>query len=582
LAFGVTGNLLNILTIMKKYAIILFILVLIGVGLTVLFFTQDEKLDQTVFIETTESIRNLQSLDKNLLLLLNQSRFDPQFDNEQLGELNYQISEEFDNLRYNALFEEIEKSAELSEAVVRFKEKFDSRDDVLNSYIDGNTEISQSLSKVQSLSSQLQVDVNIGAQKELIDALTENKAELLALALGEESDTSLALIDSPENLSPETGSMLGSYNTAVSNINDLKLDTLRAFKRLSELETGGLIDTIERHYVSYHNQAIGGSTLLRNGLIAYGSLLFASLLFFGIKIRENYANLEQQVADRTAQIEATLGELQESQEQLIQSEKMASLGQMVAGVAHEINTPLGYVNSNIETLSLNFEDINLVMTDLDELMNAVAQPDRDNKEVTRRMVKTLNTFKRTETSELMEESTQLLNDGSFGLGEISKLVGSLKDFARLDRQNSEQVDLHECLESSITIASNHIRENSVEVIKDFSELPKISCFPSKLNQLFLNIITNGCQAMKNKGGDLTIKTSVIDNYATVSFTDQGMGMDEETQQKMFDPFFTSKEIGEGTGLGLSIAYKIIEAHKGKIDVASTLGEGTTITIGVPC
>lgn len=566
---------------MKKYIIILFLLVSIGVGLAVLFFSQDEKLDQTVFIQTTESIRNLQSLDKNLLLLLNQSRFNPQFDNEQLGELNYQISEEFDNLRYEALFEEIEQSQDLSEAVNQFEEKFGARDEVLSTYIDGNSTISQSFLTVQTLSSELQANETIGAQNELTNIVNSNKAELLSLALGVASESQLRPVAKPNNPAAELAATLDDYNSAIDSVNELKQETTDAFKRLSQLETGGLLDTIEKHYVSYHNQAIGGSNLLRNSLIAYGILLFSALLFFGFKIRQNYTDLEQQVTDRTAEINHTLEELQESQEQLIQSEKMASLGQMVAGVAHEINTPLGYVNSNIETLSLNFTDLNTVMDDIKELMMSVQRPNRDNREITERLMQTLRSYRRVEAPELMEESTQLLSDGAYGLVEISKLVSSLKDFARLERQTSEQIDLHECIESSITIASNHVRENNVTVVRNFSELPKIACFPSKLNQLFLNIITNACQAMSNNGGELTVTTKQQDEHVRIDFSDQGVGMDEETKQKMFDPFFTSKEIGVGTGLGMSIAYKIIEAHKGSIEVESVVGEGTVLSIILP-
>ena len=182
---------------------------------------------------------------------------------------------------------------------------------------------------------------------------------------------------------------------------------------------------------------------------------------------------------------------------------------------------------------------------------------------------------------IAEENIQLLNDGAYGLIEISKLVSSLKDFARLDRKNSEQIDIHKCINSSVTIASNHIKDNNVNIILEYGEVPAISCFPSKLNQLFLNIITNACQAMKEKGGNLTIKTSHDEQNINISFADQGCGMDEETKHKMFDPFFTTKDVGEGTGLGMSISYKIIEAHNGNITVNSIIETGTVIDIQLP-
>ena len=175
----------------------------------------------------------------------------------------------------------------------------------------------------------------------------------------------------------------------------------------------------------------------------------------------------------------------------------------------------------------------------------------------------------------------MLEDGLYGLSEISKLVISLKDFSRLDRKATEQVDINECIESTLTIASNNIAESNVTVDKQLGEIPKIACFPSKLNQLFLNIITNACQAMKESGGSLEVRSELTDAGIRIVVKDDGVGMDQETKQQMFDPFFTSKEIGEGTGLGMSIAYKIVEAHNGTIEVTSELNEGTEISIILP-
>jgi len=169
---------------MKKYVLILVILILVGVGLGAQFFTQDEKLDQTVFIETTESIRNLQALDKELLLLLNQSRFDSEFDHLQIYELDYQISEEFDNLRYEALFEEIENSPELSSAIESFRTQFESREPLLDAYEEGNVEVAESLVNVAKLRASLQSNQDISSQLELANSFNLNEAQLFRLALG--------------------------------------------------------------------------------------------------------------------------------------------------------------------------------------------------------------------------------------------------------------------------------------------------------------------------------------------------------------------------------------------------------------
>lgn len=565
---------------MKKYAIILLIMIAIGVGLAVQNATQTQRLDQTVFLQTTESIRNLQSLDKNLSVLLNQSRYRAGFDHEQLLDTNYEISEEFDNLRFDALFEEIEGSPELSAAVQAFEEQFVTREEELEDYIGANTKITDGLLSISQLQSTITDIPEIGRVNSEIYRLTIGGDE------GADADTLLSpLAELQFNAQAELSPSISVFREAAGNIFGNHAEATSIFDSLIQKNTGPLLDQIETEYTAYHNRAIGGSTQFRNALIVYGFVLLGTLIFFGYQIRKNYVSLEQQVADRTAEIAQAYVELQESQEQLIQSEKMASLGEMVAGVAHEINTPLGYVSSNLETLNLNLRDLGEVLSGVEDILAEVKSGQRDKKQVSAKLRETLRSYQRVEAGEIFSESEQLLGDGAYGLSEISKLVISLKDFARLDRQSSEQVDVHNCINSSITIASNHIKENNVQVIRQFADLPKINCIPSKLNQLFLNTITNACQAMSDGGGELAISTSMAADAdvesVQINIKDQGVGMDESTLQKMFDPFFTSKEIGQGTGLGMSIAYKIVAAHQGSIRAESAVGEGTEIIIVLP-
>ncbi len=254
---------------------------------------------------------------------------------------------------------------------------------------------------------------------------------------------------------------------------------------------------------------------------------------------------------------------------------------MVAGVAHEMNTPLAYVSSNVTSVISNMNDINKSLVNIQSLYDELKSPQRDNNKVAQLVKKTVIDYEQLETAEIYEESKELLEDGSHGLGEISNLVVSLKDFARLDRQTTESVAIESCLDNTLTIAINHIKENQVTVEKNYGSTPEIECIPSKLNQLFLNIVTNAAQAIGIEGGRLTITTEHIGEKISIRFSDTGSGMDEATKQKMFDPFFTSKPIGEGTGLGMSIAYKIIEAHKGSIEVESEVNVGTVITVTLP-
>ena len=556
---------------MKIYATILLLMVLIGITLTVYLVSTGSRLDQTVFQQTTKSIRSLQAIDKTLQQLLTKSQFVGVADHQQLDELNYQLSEEFDNLRYDALFEEIEGSPILSHAVQHADQLFNLRDQYLESYLALNRDFASALNDLRNDTFLLRHTND--TERSSTDLLTLNQINLLLmdLATGMPGSLDTNLLQNPTT----------NLEAHAQKIARLYPQTIAALERVSQVPIAEQLDKIEEAYTDFHNQAIAKANRFRNALIIYGFALLTALLFFAGQIRRNYLYLEHQVAERTREIKRAFEELRESQEQLIQSEKMASLGQMVAGVAHEINTPLGYVSSNLDALKLNFSDLNPVIEQLGMVLLEARRKPQNRQKVTEELVRTLKAYEQTDTAALMQESTQLMNDGEYGLSEISKLVHSLKDFARLDRQSLDQVCLQTCIENSLTIASSQLRENAIRVVKQFSTTPKISCYPSKLNQVFLNIITNACQAMATNGGELIISLDQHQNHVVVRFQDQGHGMDEATRKQMFDPFFTSKPIGQGTGLGMSIAYKIIAAHQGQIEVDSTPDVGTTITISLP-
>ncbi|MBL4660405.1 MAG: hypothetical protein JKY19_08615 [Alcanivoracaceae bacterium] len=270
-------------------------------------------------------------------------------------------------------------------------------------------------------------------------------------------------------------------------------------------------------------------------------------------------------------------ELRESQDQLIQSEKMASLGQMVAGVAHEMNTPLGFISNNVSMINdyvLNIQDVINSLS----VINSGSKLNKD--ELIIELKKLIRTYRNEELKERQEETLDLLKDSGTGLKDISQLVASLKDFSRLDRQHQAEFDIHLGLESTLKISKNIIKLNSVTVQQEFEDLPLVKCTPSKINQVFLNIITNACQAMKG-GGVLIISTIKDENNIKILFKDNGMGMNEETKKKIFDPFYTTKEVGSGTGLGMSVSFKIIEEHKGRIEVESEENNGSNITVVLP-
>lgn len=291
------------------------------------------------------------------------------------------------------------------------------------------------------------------------------------------------------------------------------------------------------------------------------------------------AAMEMQVRSSADQLSQAYRKLKASQAQLVQSEKMASLGQMVAGVAHEINTPLGYVKNNVEIMREFSAQVRELMGASNALVDALLNPQGTDIEVasTLAAIEDLRTLVDPEL--LFADMETLFCDTSFGLSQIGELVLGLKNFSRLDQSFTDNVSLNDCVGSALLIAKNAIK-NKVEVICQLGELPMVSCMPSQINQVLLNLFTNAAQAIEGSGR-LVIKTWADDTRVFVSVQDSGKGIPADNLKKIFDPFFTTKPVGEGTGLGLSLCWQIIEQHGGRIQVASEVGRGTRFVIILP-
>ncbi|WAG80479.1 CBS domain-containing protein [Metapseudomonas furukawaii] len=289
--------------------------------------------------------------------------------------------------------------------------------------------------------------------------------------------------------------------------------------------------------------------------------------------------MELRIAQRNRVLRQALVDLKESQAQLVQSEKMASLGQMVAGVAHELNTPLGYVTNNVQLM----EELTLPLFRLAEtqatLALALDDPDCDAQRLADALEQAARAREEAAPELLADDLRQLFGDTRYGLGQIAELVSGLKDFARLDRAMSDEVDLNECIRSALLIARNHLKDR-VEVFQALGELPPVACAPSQINQVLLNLLTNAAQAMDGPGR-IQIRSWAENDRVHISVQDSGRGMPPEVVARIFDPFFTTKPVGEGTGLGLSISYKIIRDHGGSIRVASEPGRGTRFLVSLP-
>ncbi|TDQ06472.1 sensor histidine kinase [Pedobacter metabolipauper] len=301
-------------------------------------------------------------------------------------------------------------------------------------------------------------------------------------------------------------------------------------------------------------------------------------------VREQNVVLEIKVKERTEELENTneslntaLTDLKEAQSQLVDAEKMAGLGQLTAGIAHEINNPINFVTSNIKPLELDINELNEVITMYEQL---------DLQGDIEQQLGKIESFKRRIDIEFVrDEIKSLLSGIGDGAKRTAEIIRSLKNFSRLDENDTKPVDLNEGLDSTLVLIRSTFPAN-LKIIKEYSTIPLVECMAGKINQVFMNLITNAIQAIRSKELQeeeefITIRTWLEDDQVKISIKDSGTGMTEEVKQKIFEPFFTTKDVGEGTGLGLSIVFRIIENHKGNIDVITKVNQGTEFIINLP-
>lgn len=301
-------------------------------------------------------------------------------------------------------------------------------------------------------------------------------------------------------------------------------------------------------------------------------------------VKEQNIILETKVQERTEALQSSnqelhvaLTNLKEAQTQLVEKEKMASLGQLTAGIAHEINNPINFVTSNIKPLKLDIADLRSVLDKYQDLEGSQDIP---------KGLKEIAAYKREiDIDYIHEEINSLIKGIEDGATRTAEIVKGLRTFSRLDESDVKSIDIHEGLDSTLVLLRNGTPPN-LKIIKNYADLPKIECYAGKINQVFMNIFTNALNAIKSKpeGGDEYISITTnreSDNLISIKIKDSGIGMSAQVREKIFDPFFTTKDVGEGTGLGLSIVFSIIEKHHGKIIVNSAPGEGAEFIIYLP-
>ncbi len=313
-------------------------------------------------------------------------------------------------------------------------------------------------------------------------------------------------------------------------------------------------------------------------------------------LQEANEKLEERVAKRTAELEysnrlladeidkreqaqkelvESYRKLQETHTQLLQSEKMASIGQLAAGVAHEINNPIGYVNSNLGSMRKYVKDLFQLLDAYEGACNSMEQcPEaRDSNNTL------IDLKQKLDMAYMKEDLVDLVNESQEGLDRVKKIVQDLKDFSHVDESEWQQVDLHKGLDSTLNIVNSAIKYK-VDVIKEYGDLPLIECMPSQINQVFLNLLLNAAHAIEGRG-TVTIRTGSQEDQGWIEISDTGKGIEPAMMKRIFEPFFTTKTVGEGTGLGLSVSFGIIEKHGGCIEVESEVGNGALFRIRLP-
>lgn len=289
------------------------------------------------------------------------------------------------------------------------------------------------------------------------------------------------------------------------------------------------------------------------------------------KLNDELLQINEEVEAKNAELGEAYKRLKDSQVQILQQEKMASIGQLAAGVAHEINNPMGFITSNLGTLEKYLDRLNIFIAQQTRLIGEqVAAED---------CVELNSERKKLKIDYLLEDSRDLLDESLDGAARVKLIVQNLKTFSRLDQDNEQLADINECLESTINIAWNELKYK-VSLEKDYGPLPELNCYPQKLNQVFLNMLVNAAQAIEGKG-IVKVSTREEQGAIIVEISDTGCGIPEESLTRIFEPFYTTKEVGKGTGLGMSISYEIIKEHGGDIQVVSAVGKGTTFTIRLP-
>jgi two-component system NtrC family sensor kinase len=290
------------------------------------------------------------------------------------------------------------------------------------------------------------------------------------------------------------------------------------------------------------------------------------------RIGIQFSQMMEIIEKKNSELQTAYDELKEAQSQFVHQEKMASIGQLAAGVAHEINNPIGFVTSNLGTLRKYLVRVEEFLQRQAELFPREADDDRS--------IRLAEIRRQLKIDLIFQDLPALLAESLDGVERVRKIVQNLKSFSRVDQSDYSLADINQCLDDTLNIIWNELKYRCT-LKKEYGNLPRTRCYPQQLNQVFMNLLVNAAQAIEDQG-EIVITTRASETEILITIADSGSGIPPENLSRIFEPFFTTKEVGKGTGLGLSITYDIVtKKHGGKIEVASEEGRGTTFSVALP-